>query len=126
MVDVVITDADGDVVVTLEGLEIDGDGDFTTDWDVPGDVDAGELTVTVTDTADPEVSASERLTVLEAGDADADATDADADAVDTDSDATDADATDADADATDADAADAYADADETDVDVEEREADAD
>ena len=115
MVDVVITDADGDVVVTLEGLEIDGDGDFTTDWDVPGDVDAGELTVTVTDTADPEVSASERLTVLEAGDADADATDADADAVDTDSDATDA--TDADGtDSGDVDAADAV-DTDSGDAD---------
>ena len=119
VVDIVITDAEGNEVATIEGVEVDDNGAFSTDWDVPADTDAGTYTVTATDTESPEISGSEELTVSEASGSDADTTDGnDADVADAgDIDATDADATDA-TDATDSDGTDTDSDAVDADADV--------
>ena len=128
VVDIVITDAEGNEIGTIEGVEADDNGGFSIDWDVPADTEAGTYTVTATDTEDPEISGSADLTVTESNDADSDAdtTDGvDADAADTD--AVDTDGTDADSDAADADATDADADVtDGADADSDVADADAD
>ncbi|MGQ7787391.1 hypothetical protein SD455_08435, partial [Nesterenkonia sp. K-15-9-6] len=64
-VTVVITDEDGDVIDTIEGVETDSDGGFSIDWTVPEGTQPGELTVTATDDTDPSVSASETVTIAE-------------------------------------------------------------
>ncbi|GAA1176342.1 hypothetical protein GCM10009674_11440 [Nesterenkonia xinjiangensis] len=64
-VTVVITDADGNEIGTIEGVEVDGEGNFTVDWTVPEGTDPGELTITATDDEDPEVNASGTVTVTD-------------------------------------------------------------
>ncbi|GAB3181719.1 hypothetical protein GCM10027060_13200 [Nesterenkonia halophila] len=66
-VTVEITDENGDIVDTVEGVEVGDDGSFTIDWTVPEGTDPGELTVTATDDQDPNVSESATLTVTESG-----------------------------------------------------------
>lgn len=76
-VDVVITDADGAHIATIEDVQVDDAGEFSVDWDVPADTAAGTYTVTATDTQDEDISGSDELTVSEASDTDAGATDGD-------------------------------------------------
>ncbi|WP_158217725.1 choice-of-anchor G family protein [Nesterenkonia sp. F] len=64
-VTVEITDENGDIVDTIEGVEVEEDGSFTEEWTVPEGTDPGELTVTATDDQDPSVSESATLTVTE-------------------------------------------------------------
>ncbi|MGQ7789001.1 hypothetical protein SD455_16660, partial [Nesterenkonia sp. K-15-9-6] len=58
-----ITDADGNVIDTIEGVEVGDDGTFTVEWTVPEGTEPGELTVTATDDEDPDVTASDTVTV---------------------------------------------------------------
>ncbi|WP_162321923.1 choice-of-anchor G family protein, partial [Nesterenkonia haasae] len=78
-VTVEITDSEGNIIDTLEGVETDSEGNFSTEWTVPEGTEAGDLTVTGTDDTDPTASATDTLSVTEDDDADPDA-DADADA----------------------------------------------
>ncbi|OAV60208.1 hypothetical protein A6F49_12535 [Enteractinococcus helveticum] len=76
-VDVVITDADGAHIATIEDVQVDDAGEFSVDWDVPADTAAGTYTVTATDTQDEDLSGSDEFTVSEVSDTDAGATDGD-------------------------------------------------
>ncbi len=60
-----ITDEDGNVIDTIEGVEVDQDGSFEVEWTVPEGTEPGSLTVTATDDEDPEVSASASLVVVD-------------------------------------------------------------
>ncbi len=64
-VDVEILDADGNVVDTIEGVAVNADGIFTTDWTVPEGTEPAELTAVATDVDRPEVTAEAPFTVLE-------------------------------------------------------------
>ncbi|WP_255316461.1 hypothetical protein [Nesterenkonia sp. Act20] len=64
-VDVEVTDEDGNVVGTIEDIEVDENGEFMVDWAVPEDIEPGELVVTATD--EEGNSASAPLEVLGAG-----------------------------------------------------------
>ncbi|KUG59852.1 hypothetical protein AVL63_12385 [Nesterenkonia jeotgali] len=48
-VDIVITDEDGDVIGTIEDVQVDEDGDFSQDWTVPEGTDPGDLTIIAED-----------------------------------------------------------------------------
>ena len=64
-VTVEVTDADGNVIDALEGVEVDADGQFEATWTVPEGVDAGELTITATDDSDGDISGSATLTITD-------------------------------------------------------------
>ncbi len=64
-VDVEVTDEDGNVVGTIEDIEVDENGEFIVDWAIPEDIEPGELVVTATD--EDGNSASAPLEVLGAG-----------------------------------------------------------
>ncbi|MGJ9424374.1 choice-of-anchor G family protein [Nesterenkonia halotolerans] len=64
-VDVEVTDEDGNVVGTIEDIEVDENGEFDVDWTLPEDLQPGELVVTATD--EDGNSASAPLEVLGAG-----------------------------------------------------------
>src|SRR5699024_491868 len=53
-----ITDAADQQVDNFESVETDGSGSFSTQWRVPDDIDAGDATITATDTSDTSASAS--------------------------------------------------------------------
>ena len=55
-VEVIITDADGEPVDTLEGVEVGQDGLFSVSWTVPEGTEPGGLFVTAEDTEDPEIA----------------------------------------------------------------------
>ena len=71
-----VTDADGNVIDTVEGVEVNADGQFESTWTVPEGTDAGDLTVTATDDSDGDISGSATLTITDgpgpAGDRDDD------------------------------------------------------
>ena len=64
-VEVTITDADGEPVDTVEGLEVGEDGLFSTSWTVPEGTEPGGLFITAADTEDPEISDAISVSVTE-------------------------------------------------------------
>ncbi|WP_202923275.1 hypothetical protein, partial [Nesterenkonia haasae] len=76
-VTVVITDADGNVVGTIEGVDVEQDGTFAVTWTVPEDTEPGDLTVTATDDSDSDITDSATLSVVVGADATGESTDSD-------------------------------------------------
>lgn len=63
-----ITDDEGEVIDTVEGVEVDDDGNLVIEWTVPEDVDPGVLVIDVTDEEDPDTNATDVVNVVD-GDA---------------------------------------------------------
>ena len=63
-VTMLITDAEDQQIAQLADLATDAEGALTTTWQVPDNTQAAELTITVTDDSDPNVSASTVVTVI--------------------------------------------------------------
>ncbi|MFD1345605.1 hypothetical protein, partial [Nesterenkonia halotolerans] len=64
-VTVTVTDADGNVVDTIDGVEVDDNGQFVATWTVPEGTDPGEFTVTAADDSDGDIADSAVLTVTD-------------------------------------------------------------
>jgi len=64
-VDIEITDEDGDVIGTIDDVEVDENGEFTQEWTVPEGTNPGDLTVTAED--EDGNSASAPLEIVGAG-----------------------------------------------------------
>jgi len=64
-VDIEITDENGDVIGTIDDVEVDENGEFTQEWTVPEGTDPGDLTVTAED--EDGNSASAPLEIVGAG-----------------------------------------------------------
>ncbi|MGQ7788937.1 hypothetical protein SD455_16305, partial [Nesterenkonia sp. K-15-9-6] len=67
-VTVEITDVDGNVIGTIDGVEVGEDGTFTIIWTVPADTVPCIKVVTVTDDNDPDISATSVFKVNDVAD----------------------------------------------------------
>ena len=64
-VTVTVTDAEGNIIGTIEAVDVDENGEFVTAWTVPDDTTPGELTVTATDDSDGDITGSAVLSVAD-------------------------------------------------------------